>query len=1072
MVRKPLIVYKASAGSGKTFTLATEYIKLVVQDPSCYRNILAVTFTNKATEEMKMRILSQLYGIREQLPDSDSYTQRICQELDASPAFVARQAGIALSNLLHNYNYFRVQTIDTFFQSVLRNLARELELTPNLRIGLNDIQIEELAVDQMIEDLTTKDVLLKWILKYIMENIEDAHSWNVISKIKSFGKTIFKEFYKQNSEILNKKLQKKAFFDDYTSGLRKIRDEAKERMKSFGDSFFDIMKSEGLEPEELAGRKNSIASFFRKLQAGNFDESIRNATVEKCLADPANWYTKTSSKKEQIHSLAEGPLGNLLHQAVEERPRQWKLYKSADLTLRHLNQLRLLGSIERKVNELNESSNHFLLSNTQELLRSLIQDSDSPFIYEKIGSQLSHVMIDEFQDTSVFQWKNFKVLLQESMSHDEAENLIVGDVKQSIYRWRSGDWRLLNDIEHEFPFPEKQLDIRPLATNYRSERRIVQFNNAFFQTAVALEQENLGEPETTESEQLRKAYADVVQQVPAGRPDSGCVDICLLPSEDYQENVLQQTAERVTELLSKGVPPGDIACLLRTNKQISLLADFFTSQHPDIRIVSEEAFRLDASPAVNILCNALLLLTHPDHQLARAFLVKNMDHRADITLNNNDIEGALPEEFRNHREQLLQQPLHDLTETLIRLFRLHEMPGQGAYLCTFMDELDAYLSEHVGDIDEFLQEWNDNLYKKTIQSEELDGIRLLSIHKSKGLEFPHVIIPFCDWQLEMYSGTVIWCQPQESPFNQLPLIPIDYSQKQLKGTVYEKDYHHEHLQNVVDNLNLLYVAFTRASSTLTVIGRRKASNSRSQLVEHTLPRIVTLLEGSSVEGDTNELAPLTFHYGDFPQTYSKKSEPTASSNVFSQTTTSYGIRMEQFNNKMEFRQSNKSRDFIHAEEEPEADEKQRDSYIKTGNVLHNIFSQIRTTADIDTALQELQQEGILYDDTITPERLTRLIRKRLSDPRIAEWFSDKWEILNECTILHVDPATDSVVERRPDRVMKKGDEVVVVDFKFGHARDEYLQQVREYIALLRQMGHTNVKGFLWYVYSNQIVEVK
>ena len=193
---KPLTVYKASAGSGKTFALAVQYIKLVVQNPQAYRNILAVTFTNKATEEMKTRILSQLYGIWQQLPDSESYQREVCRALDASPQFVSQRAGMALSLLLHNYNHFRVMTIDTFFQSVLRNLARELDLTANLRVGLNDGQVEEMAVDEMISDLKTTDVLLQWIMKYIMENISDDRSWNVIGQIKQFGKTIFRDYYK------------------------------------------------------------------------------------------------------------------------------------------------------------------------------------------------------------------------------------------------------------------------------------------------------------------------------------------------------------------------------------------------------------------------------------------------------------------------------------------------------------------------------------------------------------------------------------------------------------------------------------------------------------------------------------------------------------------------------------------------------------------------------------------------------------------------------------------------------------------------------------------------------------
>ena len=271
---KPLTVYKASAGSGKTFTLATEYIKLVVENPQSYRNILAVTFTNKATEEMKMRILSQLYGIWKQLPDSANYMRVICEKTGQSEAFVSERAGIALRNLLHNYNYFRVETIDTFFQAVLRNLARELDLTANLRIELNDTQVEELAVDHLIEDLHTTDVILQWLLKYIMENISDDKSWNVIGQIKNFGKTIFRDHYKNVSNILREKMEEPGFFDRYTTQLRELRQTAMDRMKQLADEFFKIIRSEGLAIDDFSYGKAGICGFFLKLQEGNFDESV------------------------------------------------------------------------------------------------------------------------------------------------------------------------------------------------------------------------------------------------------------------------------------------------------------------------------------------------------------------------------------------------------------------------------------------------------------------------------------------------------------------------------------------------------------------------------------------------------------------------------------------------------------------------------------------------------------------------------------------------------------------------------------------------------------------------------
>ena len=467
---KPLTVYKASAGSGKTFTLAVEYIKLLVQNPTSYRNILAVTFTNKATEEMKMRILSQLYGISQGLDDSKSYTDRILALTGLPINTIKERAGIALHLLLHNYNYFRVETIDSFFQSVLRNLARELDLTANLRISLNDTQVEEQAVDQLIDSLTHTDRMLQWLLSYIMEKINDDHSWNIIGQVKQFGKTIFRDYYKANRKELGNVISQKGFMEEYTKQLKELRSTALESMKAMGNEFFDILESEGLSIDDLSNKKSGVAGFFIKLQNGVFDESIEGKRVCDCREDPEKWYSKKSEQAAHIYAVAESSLRPLLIRAMDERPRQYKIYQSADLTLRHLSQLRLLGSIEQKVRNLNEEANRFLLSDTQQLLHDLISDSDSPFIFEKIGTQLEHVMIDEFQDTSTVQWQNFKVLLQECMSHQDSQNLIVGDVKQSIYRWRSGDWRLLNAIDQQFPYAQESVEIQPLKVNWRSAR--------------------------------------------------------------------------------------------------------------------------------------------------------------------------------------------------------------------------------------------------------------------------------------------------------------------------------------------------------------------------------------------------------------------------------------------------------------------------------------------------------------------------------------------------------------------------------------------------------------------------
>ncbi len=1195
MVR-PLTVYKASAGSGKTFTLATEYIRLLVENPQSYRHILAVTFTNKATEEMKRRILSQLYGIWQHLPESDRYLAVVRTKTGLTEETIRERAGLALHQLIYNYTDFRVMTIDTFFQGVLRNLARELDLTANLRIGLNDVQVEEMAVDQMIEHLKTTDVLLQWLMGYIMENISDDRSWNVIGQIKKFGRTIFKDDYKAVSAEIQQKMTEPGFFDRYTTLMKETRQTARQQMLAISDEFFGILEKEGFTIDDFSFGKSGVAGVFQKLREGaSFDESLQMCIRDSSVGDPVKWVKKTHPQRDRLLILVESQLDPLLHRLIENRPLQWCLYQSADLTLRHLNQLRLLGSIEQKIRQLNEENNRFLLSDTQHLLHTLIDGSDSPFIFEKIGTQLEQVMIDEFQDTSTVQWENFRILMAEAMSHQQSGNLIVGDVKQSIYRWRSGDWRLLNDIEAQFPHPDQQMEVKTLDTNYRSDRRIVAFNNAFFTHAAELEYLALGS--TPEANQLRKAYADVIQQVPADRPDEGFVSISLLPDKgqdmDYKERTLCEIASNVSALLAEGAAPNEIAILVRTNAYIPVIARYFIEHLPEVTIVSDEAFRLDASSAVCLLIDALRLLLHPDDLLTKATLAKRYQRQVlanDLTdtqllLGEGHLafDALLPDEFTTSFNELRSMPLYELVERLYRIFALDRLESQSAYICTFFDYLKDYLKEGtflgqcnsfqkrpgsscllvrrsssarllpegrknvflkeqhcpLSGIRTFLKEWEETISAKTIQSDEITGIRLISIHKSKGLEFPHVIIPFCDWPLE-HPG-ILWAAPSQTEdmtflSENLPLVPVDYSQKQLTGTIFEAAYNHEHLQTVVDNLNLLYVAFTRASKSLHVLGKRNAKNSRSTLIEQVLPLIAESLPNATLEGLDAEDAPFIFRLTgvisnqNVPepkrvQDLSSKSTPheevfrdckifgttfdsclaerdkqidtrcclsVASSssgsenitvglrdrtlleersctrphfNPFLQSPMSLPLKIATYENKVEFRQSNRSKAFMEGE-----DENSSTNYLKMGSILHEVFSNIRTTADIDRELKRLELEGVLYDDQHTSEKITAMLRKRLEHPKVAEWFSDKWTLFNECTILtRVD---GQLVERRPDRVMTDGHQWIIVDFKFGSPKPEHESQVREYMSLIREMHSSEdiiVNGYLWYIYSNKVL---
>lgn len=1085
---KQLTVYKASAGSGKTFTLAVEYIKLLIKNPMSFRNILAVTFTNKATEEMKMRILSQLYGIWKMLPDSHLYMKEITEKLNISEQQASRQAGIALNRLVHNYNYFRVETIDSFFQSVLRDLARELDLTANLKIGLNDSQVEEEAVDQLIDSLTATSVLLQWLITYIFTNIDENKSWNVIGQIKSFGKNVFQDYYKSTSSELNKIISEKDFFEKYIRQLKEIRGNAVKCMAAYTDRFINETTNAGLNPyESFALKGKGICSYFKKLRSNDFsDAKCINNTLKKCLDNAENWTTKTSPDRNTIIALVNNSLMKLLHDAESERSKQWKLYSTVDVTLKHLNKLRLLNTIEIKVRELNEDANRFLLSDTQYLLHSLIDEGDSPFIFEKAGCQLEHIMIDEFQDTSSVQWQNFKVLLKECMSHGANEdntvhNLIVGDVKQSIYRWRAGDWRLLNNIRNQFPSSKELVDVRSLQTNYRSEKNIIDFNNAFFTLAAKYEYSRGQEIGLDgNANELITAYADVCQNARQAKQQTGYVKLTLLPNDNYNDTMLKNIELCIDEIQKSGMSLNNTAILFRYNKLIPVVADYFMEKRSDLTFVSDEAFRLDASSAVNTIMLALQLLVHPEDTMSKANLAviyQNMILNKDLNLSEiltgfdsevSKADSFLPEAYIENMPKLLKKPLFEIIEFIYTTFNLEKMHEQSAYLCAFYDQVSDFIKNNSGNIEKFINEWNENIHSKTIQCDEINGIRLLSIHKSKGLEYDNVIIPFCDWPLEN-RNTTLWCNPKEEPFNELPIVPVDYN-KRLLNTIYVDDYKNEYLQNTVDNLNLLYVAFTRACKNLYIIGRKNSSTNtiknRSDVLCDNVKDLAEILSGSSLSGCDQDDSPIIFEYGKFYCDKEIKSSTTQ--NVFMQKVSQFKVNMGTSSYTASFRQSNKSNDFINTDD----NENERNRYIKIGNVLHKLFSMIRTTDDIDNVLRQIEFDGVLYDDYITVDKMRNMLSQRLSDNLVADWFDPRWNVFNECSILEYDKNENKVIERRPDRVITDGKTIKVIDFKFGKPCDEYQKQVRQYMSLLKSMGYQNVEGYLWFVYSNKVDRIE
>ena len=1050
-----LLVYKASAGSGKTFTLAVEYIKHLIADPRAYRRILAVTFTNKATAEMKERIVQTLYGLWTNDPSATAYLHCLQAELSAlhlslTEEEIRQRAGNALLYMLHDYSRFRVETIDSFFQSVMRNLARELELSPNLNIELDSDKVLSDAVDSLIESLTPASPVLPLLLDYIYERIADDKRWNVSDEVKAFARNIFNEGYVERGEMLREKMRHPQAVRLYKDLLKGMAEKSLKQMADKGKRFEEILEAHNLSAEELRGGRNSIGGYFRKLKAGKLtDKDMPLATLSKSLNSANNWATQQSPRRKEIIALAEQELIPLTEEAERLRPLAAYTVSSCTLSLRHLDKLQLLNHIDEEVRRLNHEANRFLLTDTNALLHNLMAEGDSSFIYEKLGSSICHVMIDEFQDTSRMQWDNFRLLLAEGLSQGH-DSLIVGDVKQSIYRWRNGDWTILNGLKPGNGSLNQYIKMKTLAVNRRSEAFIINFNNRFF-TAATEYFNTLHLKELKESCQpLLEAYADVVQQSPKAE-EKGYVRIHLLQAEeaeDYKQQTLEALGNEVRRLLAEGIQLNDIAILVRKNKNIPPIADYFDKEL-GVPIVSDEAFRLDASTVVSSLVDAVRYLAAPQDSIARALLLSDLGLWVD---------APLPSELTARQDELSLMPLYELLEELYSLLALNRIQGQDAYLFAFFDAVASFLQDHSSDLADFVRYWDETLCGKTIPGGEVEGIRIFSIHKSKGLEFHTVLIPYCDWKLENETNNqLIWCTPSEQPYNELDLVPVTYSSSMASST-YRSAYLQERLQLWVDNLNLLYVAFTRAGKNLICWGRDGQKSTVSELLAAVLPEIARQGTGQWSEEDH------TFEYGTPHPSIPATAQSAQTANRLLQKPDKLAVQMASTHPAVTFRQSNRSADFIAGFREEESAHRM----IDRGRLLHTLFASIKVLEDIDPAVDRLIAEGVIAEKE-TEDEIRQLVHQAFSLPEVQDWYSGKWRLFNECEIIWQE--NGQLKTRRPDRVMMHDGETLVVDFKFGKPNKKYNRQVQDYMDLLVRMGAdpASIQGYLWYV-DEEVIE--
>jgi ATP-dependent exoDNAse (exonuclease V) beta subunit len=1051
-----LTIYRASAGAGKTHKLTGEYLMLLFSQPGAYRRILAVTFTNKATDEMKTRIVQELYHLAS--GRASDYIQLLSSAYSLTERQVREQARKILVAILHDYSAFNISTIDRFFQQTMRAFTREIGLQGGYGIEMDQELVLTEAIDNLLADLEkpeSKD-LLGWLLRFAENKIEDGGGWSLRQDIMSLSREVFKESYKAFSEEVGKDIADKQALDAYKNELYAIIRSVEAEAKRLGEEGVALLKQFALQPSDFKGGSRSPFFYFEKLAKGEMKEPT--ATFQALPDNPDAYTTKTTPPglRQIIGCVYEEGLNACVKNIVSLFA-NLTAYNTAREIVRYYYTLGILTDISRQIAFYREEKNVMLIADTTELLNKVISGSDAPFIYEKTGTHVDHYMIDEFQDTSGMQWNNFRPLVEESLANGRA-NLIVGDVKQSIYRFRNSDWKLL-DEQVRRDFEDEQVREDTLKDNWRSCRHIVEFNNAFFTAAPAILQDlynealknsSLSEEERTAfSARIMAAYDSSQRVPPPFQKKDGHVRIDFLSGDedkDWKQEAMERLPATLERLQDSGYALKDIAILVRTNQEGALVADTllaYKEEHPSDRynydIISDDALFVGSSPAVRFLIAVLRYLRNPEDRTNRKLAMY-----AYQVLTGKFGESEADESVFQNLQSISRQSLYEVTEGLFRNFSAYFPETEQVFVQAFLDMVSEYAQKESADLNRFLRWWDETGYRKTIATPDgQNAIRILTVHKSKGLGFKVVIIPFGDWEIDHKptKPVILWCHPEKKPFDRLHLVPVRYGQI-LSSTIFAKDYFKERLHAFIDNLNTLYVAFTRSKEELIVFSPRPRKINKEGKVEK-ITSIADLL-WAGVETDIEDD---TFERGEWWHPASgRTAEDTLEEIPMSRL---YSVSPD---DRLQLRLHGKGFFFDNARR-------------KHGTLMHEVLSRIRTPKDIPASVESYRLAGVINREEAA-ELISRL-EELLQAEEVKAWYDGSARVLNEVDILF-----GKGLSKRPDRVIIKGGKVIVVDYKFGERQDKrHPNQVRNYLQLIRKMGFERVDGYLWYVELGKIEAV-
>lgn len=1018
-----LKVFSASAGSGKTFRLVVEYISKLMSNPKAYRNILAVTFTNKATAEMKNRIMSVLYSLSEGENGVKAYVEKLKEKnTSLEDDDIRLKAKKALQYILHDYSNFWIETLDSFFQKVLRNLAKEIGVGSSFNLLLDDSQYVEEAIKRLKTEAESNATLQNYLNTLVADTTAKGEAWNYERSMMRFAGVLNKRSIAEKIKAMDTDLDE----------LNKEVDRIKKGIKSFEGKINELIngiiskcKEYNLNGEDFKGKKHSLISKLERINGHYTTDNPLN--IDEKYLDSSEWL-----KKDEKNPIVDNILIPLYKELFEYYNENHKKKRSELIIVNSVYKLYLLKFVSDIYTDLLKEDDMFVLKQTAPLLSEMVGEDDASFVYEKIGNRIDNIMIDEFQDTSELSWKNLKFLIKESLSKGE-ECALFGDIKQSIYRWNDGDWRMLADLssgKSEF----NDVAVESLKDNYRTAKNIVEFNNGFFSCQYKqLASEGANQDK---KEELSLIADSVVQNAKMSSEKTEGEVRFIMPDEYINTMCIEGKIDPIIFLTlneieyytkEKGYALNDIVLLFRNNDKLSKTA--FALKENGYNTVSDDAFTFEKSLFINTLIRLMYYMDDNKDTLSKQWLMN---------------QGIKHERLENiSRFSDLKDSLLELVLAFVKEF---DISYDDVFLFAFFDELLAYGQSYKQSLKDFLKYWEDTLSQKKVASQEIrDAIRLSTIHKSKGLEYPVVIVPFCDWKL-VDNGDTLWVDNEDSSSN-IKVFPSTLNQ--LEQTGYEKEVKQERYMQRIDNMNMLYVAFTRPKYCLSAISRANKKNSVGSILQE----YISHYDKTRLPEDDSLFYTIGNDSLNAREEHLEQKE--RNSNPFEQTGKNTVLRFESATGIVPYALSGKAKEYLETDKIPEENEK-----IKRGIMLHAILSKIKRHSDLDFALSLSECEHTAGQK----EEMKSILEEMLALAEPYHWFDGTYEVMNEQPLFFKDD-NGECKQKRPDRIMMNEKECIVVDYKFSENRNSfriYAEQLREYGRLLSEITERKTRLYLWF----------